>query len=248
MISSQEHSGELAALRRRAYGPDADIQSDPVALRRLDELEAEWRRQTVVSEDPEPSGSVEEAPDPGNGDSGPMSAARTASSPARPWWRTWWAISAVSLAVGLIIGGAGALQLSSRPPAPAPDVSLGVVSSPADRSEAWTANLSSWGVTPSSVRHYRSFETIDVWAGDTPYDDRCLLLSYEGRIFMAQCAATGLDPVLDLSVDAALPVQLGDTIPYGTMIRFVAHYATVDVWTRQGPVAVTSPDPAARTG
>lgn len=32
--------GELAELRRRAYGPDADIQSDPGALQRLRELEA----------------------------------------------------------------------------------------------------------------------------------------------------------------------------------------------------------------
>ncbi len=31
---------ELAALRRRAYGPDADIAADPAALERLIELEA----------------------------------------------------------------------------------------------------------------------------------------------------------------------------------------------------------------
>ena len=34
---------ELAALRRRAYGPDADIDGDPVALARLDELETRVR-------------------------------------------------------------------------------------------------------------------------------------------------------------------------------------------------------------
>ncbi len=44
MISSHEGSRELAALRRRAYGPDADIQSDPAAVRRLSELEDLARR------------------------------------------------------------------------------------------------------------------------------------------------------------------------------------------------------------
>src|SRR6476469_2850542 len=37
---SPEGSRELADLRKRAYGPDADIDDDPVALRRLLELEA----------------------------------------------------------------------------------------------------------------------------------------------------------------------------------------------------------------
>lgn len=35
--------GELQALRRRAYGPDADIFGDPAALRRLRELEGKGR-------------------------------------------------------------------------------------------------------------------------------------------------------------------------------------------------------------
>lgn len=44
-MSLQEGSAtdELRLLRARAYGPDADIEGDPVALRRLDELEQQAR-------------------------------------------------------------------------------------------------------------------------------------------------------------------------------------------------------------
>ena len=49
---SHEPDDELRALRRRAYGRDADIDGDPVALRRLRELEEEAHRRTP--EGPEP--------------------------------------------------------------------------------------------------------------------------------------------------------------------------------------------------
>ena len=45
---------ELAALRRRAYGPNADIQFDPSALERLRELEEAIRPQPPARRDPEP--------------------------------------------------------------------------------------------------------------------------------------------------------------------------------------------------
>ena len=45
---------ELAALRRRAYGPDADIDGDPAALARLDELETRARRAAAPAGDEEP--------------------------------------------------------------------------------------------------------------------------------------------------------------------------------------------------
>ena len=43
--SSSRKSNELQRLRRRAYGPDADIAGDVAAQARLSELEAAQRRQ-----------------------------------------------------------------------------------------------------------------------------------------------------------------------------------------------------------
>lgn len=46
---------ELQSLRRRAYGPDADIHDDPVALARLQQLEAQQRAATApVDDEPSP--------------------------------------------------------------------------------------------------------------------------------------------------------------------------------------------------
>jgi hypothetical protein len=50
---------ELAALRRRAYGPDADIDADPQALLRLQALENRARHASAAVDAP----SVEEPPD-----------------------------------------------------------------------------------------------------------------------------------------------------------------------------------------
>lgn len=49
---------ELRSLRRRAYGPDADIHDDPVALARLQQLEAA-QRAAAAPADAEPSPSAE---------------------------------------------------------------------------------------------------------------------------------------------------------------------------------------------
>ncbi|AZS38377.1 hypothetical protein CVS47_03033 [Microbacterium lemovicicum] len=51
---SVDDDAELARLRRRAYGPDADIAADPVALARLDELEQAARPQPEPERAPEP--------------------------------------------------------------------------------------------------------------------------------------------------------------------------------------------------
>jgi hypothetical protein len=48
--------GELAALRRRAYGPDADIERDPAALARLIELEASQQLEAAAAALPTDTG------------------------------------------------------------------------------------------------------------------------------------------------------------------------------------------------
>lgn len=58
---SHEPDDELRALRRRAYGRDADIDGDPVALQRLRELEEEAHRR--IPEGPEPGERTTAAPD-----------------------------------------------------------------------------------------------------------------------------------------------------------------------------------------
>ena len=58
---------ELAELRRRAYGPHADIAADPVAQARLHELEAVEREARVAAEFPGAAGATFAAADPASG-------------------------------------------------------------------------------------------------------------------------------------------------------------------------------------
>lgn len=78
---------ELRALRARAYGPDADIQHDPVAQRRLAKLEDDRRRPPLaVVPTPEPDDPADEEGTPTEPES---AASRTEGMPrlARFWRR-----------------------------------------------------------------------------------------------------------------------------------------------------------------
>lgn len=129
---SPERSKELADLRRRAYGPDADIDRDPAAQRRLSELEALARTHAAgdaVDVAPEPAGPSApsdvpdaqadaggEASDPppipaAEEEPGPLPAIAAAepagATVARPWWRRLprWTVTALAgVAAGVAIG------------------------------------------------------------------------------------------------------------------------------------------------
>jgi hypothetical protein len=117
-----EARAELEALRRRAYGPDADIENDPAALARLVELER--RLAPGAAEAPE----VAEAADAAStSPSPPPAGIRDESRPAsagpppapkhrRP--RRWQLalIGGVGLAA-MVLGGVGAATTSTRPEA-----------------------------------------------------------------------------------------------------------------------------------
>jgi len=58
--ADEEDAAEFTALRIRAYGPDADIASDPDAHARLDELERDFaENDQAVPDDEAPAGSDE---------------------------------------------------------------------------------------------------------------------------------------------------------------------------------------------
>lgn len=113
-----EESDELQHLRRRAYGPDADIGADAAAQARLSELEtAERRGATPIAGSaptsvPQPvnmaptehesrGGSVT-VHDPAEGP--PAESRPIGGGPAAPWWRRrWFAISSGALAALILI-------------------------------------------------------------------------------------------------------------------------------------------------
>ncbi|MGN8552786.1 UNVERIFIED_CONTAM: hypothetical protein OHV15_09395 [Microbacterium sp. SLM126] len=259
---SPERSIELAALRRRAYGPDADIGLDPIALQRLSELE-ELARPPVESRGDSLESVAAEAASPAEGDAIARPAHREPDAsataiiehppsegkdsapvvpPDRPWWRRipLWGATAV---VGIVLGAAIGFTWPNDD-GPPPDVTLGVDPNGGERGAGFTENLDYWGVNPGTVVPHEGYDVIQVWTALGIDESRCLLLSHDGSFLSATCTGAGLDPVLDFTIYDGLSLDLETPLPVGTVIRFVGHEGSVDVWVRppggQVPEAISS--------
>lgn len=99
---------ELDALRRRAYGPDADIFADPDALARLAELEEQRRRaRSALSEEPARDAAVDASTEPSTtAPPAPTPAAAeivAISSTRAPRWHV--TLVVATAAIALLLGG-----------------------------------------------------------------------------------------------------------------------------------------------
>ncbi|MFE7845147.1 hypothetical protein ACFUTX_08135 [Microbacterium sp. NPDC057407] len=245
---SPERSRELELLRRRAYGPDADIVLDPAAQQRLRELE-DLARGAVVGPDPvrepaAPAGGRSEggrtapvaAPDesvgapatdraatPGEPDAEPRTPRRSRRRRLPLWGVTALAGIAVGLAVGLTWPADSG---------PSPDLTLGIDPGGGERGSGFAENLDYWGIDEGTLVPHESYDVIRVWTALGIDGARCLLLSHDGAFLSATCAGSGLDPVLDFTVYDGISLDMEDALPVGTVIRFVGHEGSVDVWVR----------------
>lgn len=268
--SSFEHSQELAELRRRAYGPNADIGQEVPAQRRLRELEADERSHHDVPASHRPPAAVpvpaadmpqstsgfahdrphvhspapaELAPDGGTGDENAAALAGSRSrGDARPVRRRipLWAVAAVAGVVAGVTIGV----LVPTDSAPPPDLTLRIAAEGGPRGAGFEGNLDYWGIATDDLRAHEPFDVIDVWTAERSDGSRCVVLSYEGEFLSASCAGTDLMPVLDFTVYDGMSLALEDPLEVGTVIRFVGGAADSDVqvWVRapQGDPAASS--------
>ena len=238
---------ELQRLRARAYGPDADIASDPEALRRLAELEA---RQREASE-PEPPPRSTAGEEPAGGDPAEAESAAQAPAPekmdAAPsprrigrWLPGLWAASL------LLVAAIAAAMTFTTTTALLRPVSTG------DTRQVATIDLGSDFLAPrylgleqrADSRGHRDWYGLTIlvvrgtWYGDT--DDECLVImrqadvdpnsdSLAGPMFTG-CGAGGLPAVLQLRVNNAMPDELREQFPVGTGLRFVLDGSRVGVF------------------
>ena len=259
--ASTERSRELADLRRRAYGPDADIARDPDALARLHELERrerEDRQDRPASPEPSPEPPVAEPPSEPPADAsatgGEPSAAEPAAlppayrtpepssspSPSRTttsaWWRRIpiWLIALASAVLGALIALSAVNLAADRP-----DATLAASTSEPTAPDDWDDQLRGWDLDPSTTRSFGAFRQIDVWAVRSRIGAPCVLLSSRGRPFALGCASQDLDPVVDFTVQSGMLGILNDQLRDGTLLRFVARDDRVDVWVRESPARET---------
>ncbi|TQJ31884.1 hypothetical protein [Microbacterium sp. SLBN-146] len=243
---SADDARELADLRRRAYGPGADIADDPAAVRRLRELEdgrrspadavaptAAERVAAVARAVPSSSPAAAEAP---VGDAADTHAAASSDAPAvesarpRRWWRRApvWSIVAIALIVGVGVG-AGSIYAA----APRADVVLRVAPSEGGRDANWLRELRTWGISPDTAVPFEQYKGVGVWTAMSDEGSRCLVLENGVRPIHATCVGGGFDPILDLTMYGGQDEFLDDPPPAGSVIRFIAREGAVEVWVRE---------------
>lgn len=192
-----EAQNELARLRARAYGPDADLAADSAAWARLSELEdLERRRRTEVPAPPPvesaPPGPAGDAPRPdapssdapsldveGADDEDAAVAARPSRRPVIRRPRTLW-LWAGSLAVVAALTSAASLAAATFLPV-ARTAGVAQVDTLVPDPSVQTDSLSPLGIDSAQVKGYADFYGLTTFAGSTQIDSagnraECLFL------------------------------------------------------------------------
>jgi len=195
---TDDEAAELAALRARAYGPDADLREDPVAIARLDRLEAAARAGVPqASADPVPEDDsartdrdarVEPAPasDAGLEPHEPVTAAD--ATPRRPRrGRPALLVGAGALIAGIVVGyvaGAASGRVgAASAPSPAPTMGEQYVSS-------WRAVSERYPWDAGSPRLLADIQGAYVWGGRTAAGTMTCAVVDDGGGLVRNCAPT----------------------------------------------------------
>ncbi|UZX04768.1 hypothetical protein F8G81_20845 [Arthrobacter sp. CDRTa11] len=239
---------ELDELRRRAYGPHPDIQSDPAALARLAELEAARTASphAVTGTDvrgpaaaPD-SGSVahstrttfiDERPDPAT------SIAPVAES--RIGWTslTWRRLTAtrarrysfVAGALAVFLAGVFAVAWTATPH---PDATLHPIADEADGVVLSVLGFLGADEGQSSFRGYQPYRGVEPWFSVDGQGFQCfMIIDRSGpRVDGANCVPPGVDLFADINGDFLSVDDGRERLPNGSIFRFHYRGDTVEVF------------------
>lgn len=262
---------ELAALRARAYGPDADIAEDPEALARLRELEdgrighgapstsaagrSSERQPAPDAETPWPKGTPEhdDPPELAPGDrTVPDDGPSTEEDPPRASRRRIALMWTASVIVAAMVSAAVAVFATRQ----FQDDTGGVATLGADTEFVWPR---AFGGPERAGDAYEVFHGIRPLTTDdarrTGASDECLFLLsddliddsdyYSGSIWGSGCGAGAFPAVVAMKVTAGMPEDLRARFPIGTSLQFTLVDGEISVQRAWGPVSYFGdPDPA----
>jgi hypothetical protein len=249
---------ELQHLRRRAYGPDADIAEDAAAQARLSELEAAQRREPdpVVDDTaalPEPPEGLRPAPasvlQPGDEASvdhepggrpvtqrdpaGALIAGSKTADKARsaPWWRRRRMLPWGIAAVAVLVAAIGiGVSVVEESNEPQPVARLTPQGQPGSASIPVDDDVPvRYDLTVADFISYGSYGALQIWSTTSLEDQRCIAVVVQNHISVFECTAPSVDTIADYNIDAdMIPPE-----PSGELspyVRFVLHDDVVDVY------------------
>lgn len=254
---------ELAQLRARAYGPNADIGADPVAQARLRSLEERLRSVTLPAHaetarsDGEPAAPsdpgtaapeerIDAEPEPAPIEPG-VSMPFTPARVSRRWLVAWGA----SILVVAVVVGATVFGLAALPPVStmngAPQVAT--LDEPIEVPEWLTEGY--FGTQNPIVYSYENLLVVLTTGGSFGYGSECILVVGEsayssngamnGPIYSA-CGAGVFPAAASLVIDDFWTEDVREAIPEGTALQFVRDGDVVGVF-RDDSGATPTPEP-----
>jgi hypothetical protein len=236
---------ELAELRARAYGPDADIQTDPAALARLRELEASRlprppERGDDEADAPAASGARDPDVEPAvthggvTGEAGPaISADAAIEAPSR--LRSGRTAATRAGRAGVVVGAvAGALAVGYAVDwfvGPHPDATLRPVTDTASSVALAMIGFLEAQPDPSTIHGYDSFRGIEPWFFKNEQGFHCfMLITGPATVDGANCVPPGVDLFADVMPGRQLVDEDTEPLPAGSIIRFHYRDDRVDVY------------------
>lgn len=258
---ADDPAAELRELRRRAYGPGADIHDDAAAMARLHELEngvkaapaprpsatapaaesesvpdpATQARVTIVDAPAEVPVDAEDAP--GSGIPSPPDEAETPDAPPPtaervPWWRRRMRLLwAASLVIAALIGAGVALSVQA---VAAGQVAVLVQEPDGDWPETF------WDPAPDGGQLFEPFYGLTVLTvpqdfgdGTTPSTECVYIVDDRNSFGSGGCSAGTFPAIASLLVTRDSPPDLRDRFSLGTALQFVHEGDRVRVYAAQ---------------
>jgi hypothetical protein len=251
---AQHRATELAELRRRAYGPNADIHNDPAALARLHELETLERPPLQAAQEVADAGIAEHreradaaaptvstwlddlAPTREHGepraDGEPRAADDEPSdevvAPEKNGRRR---AKRIAAAAGVFVMGVavGVLAVISLQPQPA--FTMAAQEGLGDIDPTLPMQFGYWGeVDEGSMTSYGTFGEFDVWSASGDGGSTCLFLTDGIEFGGMGCADVGLDPLVDIGAFYGYGRIEDDRIPSGSTARLLLQDGRIEGW------------------